>query len=65
MIKKVKERFNKPTPKVWRRIGNVLLLIAATSIPTSFSRYEDIAEILFIIGVGGKFLTTLFVEDEA
>jgi hypothetical protein len=58
------ERFKSPTPKLWRRIGNILLIIS-TSV-SGFTMYNDqnlIALISMITGILGKIITSLVVEE--
>jgi hypothetical protein len=58
------QRLKKPTPKVWRQLGNSLLVVSATI--SGYTVYADepiVAIITMLCGVVGKFLTNFFVED--
>jgi hypothetical protein len=53
-----------PTPKIWRQIGNVLLIISTTI--TGYTAYIDqptIALISMICGLVGKLITSLVTDD--
>lgn len=61
---KILERFKAPTPKLWRQIGNALLIISTTV--TGYTAYVDeptIGLISIICGMLGKVITSFFVED--
>jgi len=64
-MKKLKEMYTSPTPKKWRKIGDVLLgvsTIATTyAIADEWSKYIQLSAL--ILGVVGKFLTNFFSED--
>jgi hypothetical protein len=64
-MKKLKEMYTSPTPKKWRKIGDVLLgvsTIATTyAIADEWSKYIQLSAL--ILGVIGKFLTNFFIED--
>ncbi len=56
-------RYYRPTPLKWRKIGDTLLIISTTI--TTFAITEQIewlAYVALFIGVVGKFLTNLFVK---
>jgi hypothetical protein len=58
------KRLKSPTPKLWRQIGNALLIISTTI--TGYTAYVDepiIATISMICGILGKIITSFFVED--
>jgi hypothetical protein len=61
---KLLQRLTSPTPKLWRQIGNALLIISTTI--TGYTAYVDepiIATISMICGILGKIITSFFVED--
>lgn len=70
-----KNYYEKPTKKVWRKIGDSLLacaaliggggLIAFDELKEIFSSYElkVIIGIVIIIGIAGKFMTNYFKEN--
>lgn len=64
-VSKLKKRYWKPTPKLFRKIGDTLLacstMIAGYSI---YSGYEWTAIVAITSGVIGKFLTNFTQEDE-
>lgn len=56
-------RYYRPTPIKWRKVGDALL--AASTTITTFAIYEQVewlAYVALITGVLGKFLTNLFVR---
>jgi hypothetical protein len=56
-------RYYRPTPLKWRKIGDTLLAVSTTI--TTFAIAEDVqwlAYVALFIGVVGKFLTNLFVR---
>jgi hypothetical protein len=56
-------KYYRPTPVKWRKIGDALL--AASTTITTFAIYEQVewlAYVALITGVVGKFLTNLFVK---
>jgi hypothetical protein len=56
-------RYYRPTPIKWRKVGDALL--AASTTITTFAIYEQVewlAYVALITGVVGKFLTNLFVR---
>ena len=60
----LKENYNAPTPKKWRRLGDSLLSVG--TMITGMAIYEDVkwlAIAALIISVAGKFLTNFFKED--
>lgn len=58
-----KEYF-KPTPGLFRRIGDALLMASTFTLGFSIIKeYKVVAIICLIAGVIGKFLTNFFAED--
>lgn len=60
----LKDNYNAPTPKKWRRLGDSLLSVG--TMITGMAIYEDVkwlAIAALIISVAGKFLTNFFKED--
>jgi len=60
----LKENYNAPTPKKWRRLGDSLLSVG--TMITGMAIYEDVkwlAIAALIISVAGKFLTNFFKKD--
>jgi len=60
----LKENYNAPTPKKWRRLGDSLLSVGTTI--TGFAIFEEmkwLALTALLISVAGKFLTNFFKED--
>ena len=60
----LKDNYNAPTPKKWRRLGDSLLSVG--TMITGMAIYEDVkwlAITALIISVAGKFLTNFFKED--
>ena len=60
----LKDNYNAPTPKKWRRLGDSLLSVG--TMITGMAIYEDVkwlAIAALIISVTGKFLTNFFKED--
>jgi hypothetical protein len=58
------KRLQAPTPKLWRQIGNALLIISTTI--TGYTAYVDepiIATISMVCGILGKIITSFFIED--
>lgn len=58
------EKLKAPTPKIWKQIGNALLLISTTI--TGYSAFTDqrtIAIISMMCGILGKVITNFVVED--
>ena len=56
-------KYYRPTPVKWRKIGDALLATSTTI--TTFAIYEQVewlAYVALITGVLGKFLTNLFVR---
>lgn len=56
-------RYYRPTPLKWRKIGDALLAASATI--TTFAIAEEtkwLAYVALFTGVVGKFLTNLFVK---
>lgn len=57
-------RFQSPTPKLWKQIGNALLSISTLITGYSAVMHEPtIAIISMICGILGKVITSFFVED--
>jgi hypothetical protein len=57
-------RLKSPTPKLWKQIGNALIILS-TSI-TGYAAFTDqhiVAVISMVCGVLGKLITSFFVED--
>ena len=64
MYNKMLKDYYKPTPVIWRKLGDALLAVSVTI--TGFAMYQNIqwvALIALITGVIGKFLTNFFTED--
>jgi hypothetical protein len=64
-VSKLKNRYWKPTPKLFRKIGDTLL--ACSTMVASYSIYagfEWVAIVAIVSGVIGKFLTNFSVEDD-
>ena len=59
----LKNKYWKPTPKKFRKIGDVLLAISAIGVPVILMDYKWIGISLFILCIIGKFLTNYFTED--
>ena len=54
----------KPTPKLWRRIGNALVAISSSvAVPAFLADHKGLAVTLFIAGLVGKFITSLTTEN--
>ncbi len=56
-------RYYRPTPIKWRKIGDALL--ASSTTITTFAIYEQVewlAYVALLTGVIGKFLTNLFAK---
>lgn len=56
-------RYYRPTPVKWRKIGDALLAASATI--TTFAIAEEVewlAYVALFTGIAGKFLTNLFVR---
>lgn len=68
--------YYKPTPRLWRKIGDSLLVVALFLSTGALFQYDLLKEIytpkevrnaitvIITIGVLGKFLTNFFKEDE-
>jgi hypothetical protein len=54
----------KPTPAKMRKLGEAFLGIAAMGVPAEVAEYKWTGITLFVIGIVGKFITTMFTEDE-
>lgn len=62
---KKESRYQSPTPKKWRQLGDALLSVS--TMITGFAIYEDqkwVAIVALSIGVAGKFLTNFFKKEE-
>jgi len=56
-------RYYRPTPLKWRKIGDTLLAVSTTiTIFAIAENVEWLAYVALFIGVVGKFLTNLFVR---
>lgn len=65
MEEKKPNRYDSPTPKLWRRIGDSLLLASVTV--TTYGALEEEKWVVIgaaIMGTVGKFLTNLFKKEE-
>ena len=61
----MENRYFKPTPKKWRKLGDALLAVSTTATTYAIaSDHKWIAIACLIIGSVGKFLTNFFTEDE-
>jgi uncharacterized PurR-regulated membrane protein YhhQ (DUF165 family) len=68
--------YYKPTPKLWRKLGDSLLVVALFLSTGALFQYDLLKEIytpkevrtaisvIITIGIIGKFLTNFFKEDE-
>ncbi len=69
--------YYKPTPKLWRKLGDSLLVVALFLSTGALFQYDLLKEIytpkevrtaisvIITIGIIGKFLTNFFKEDES
>ena len=69
--------YYKPTPKLWRKIGDSLLVVALFLSTGALFQYDLLKEIytpnqvrtsitiIICVGVIGKFLTNFFKENES
>lgn len=67
MIKKAHKHYSLPTPVVWRKIGDSLLLVS-TSVTgyTIFAGGEKwVAIFSLVTGILGKFITNFFKDENA
>jgi hypothetical protein len=65
IVSKLKNRYWKPTPKTFRKIGDTLL--ACSTMVASYSIYagfEWVAIVAIVSGVIGKFLTNFSTQDD-
>jgi hypothetical protein len=65
IVSKLKNRYWKPTPKTFRKIGDTLL--ACSTMVASYSIYagfEWVAIVAIVSGVIGKFLTNFSTDDD-
>jgi len=63
ILRKIRKKYNAPTPKKWIQIGDALLGVSAMGVPAVLMSYTWIGVTLFIIGIIGKFLTNFFTEE--
>jgi hypothetical protein len=76
-FKKMTNRYWKPTPKKWRRIGDSLLAVASVLAIGGLWQFDNLKDIFtsteiktmivtsIVLGVIGKFLTNFFKEDDS
>ena len=76
-LKKMTNRYWKPTPKKWRRIGDSLLAVASVLAIGGLWQFDNLKDIFtsteikamivisIAFGVIGKFLTNFFKEDDS
>lgn len=76
-LKKMTNRYWRPTPKKWRRIGDSLLAVASVLAIGGLWQFDSLKEIFtpdeirimiiisVLLGVIGKFLTNFFKEDDS
>lgn len=76
-LKKMTNRYWKPTPKKWRRIGDSLLAVASVLAIGGLWQFDNLKDIFtsteikamivisIALGVIGKFLTNFFKEDDS
>jgi hypothetical protein len=65
IVSKLKNRYWKPTPKTFRKIGDTLL--ACSTMVASYSIYagfEWVAIVAIVSGVIGKFLTNFSTDED-
>jgi len=62
ILRKIRKKYNAPTPKKWIQIGNALLGVSAMIVPAVLMSHTWIGITLFIIGIVGKFITNFFTE---
>jgi len=61
---KLFDRYNRPTPLFWRRIGDTLLLVSAYVTAHGISEHNDtLAYVSLVSGVLGKIITNFTTED--
>jgi len=64
-MSRLKKRYNSPTPKIFKKLGDSLLasstLVASYSM---FAGFEWVAIVAVACGVLGKFLTNFTTEDD-
>jgi hypothetical protein len=75
-LKEITNRYWKPTPKKWRRVGDSLLASASVIAIGGLWQFDNLKEIFtsteikvmivisISLGVIGKFLTNFFKEDD-
>jgi len=57
-------QYFRPTPRMFRRLGDSLLMASTFALGYSIiSEHKVVAIICLIIGIMGKFLTNFFSED--
>lgn len=65
-INKLKHNYDLPTPKKWRRIGDLLLVICLFATPYPVVHDNHTLQIVFLfVGIVGKILTNFFSKEEA
>lgn len=76
-LKKMSNRYWKPTPKKWRRIGDSFLAVASVLAIGGLWQFDNLKDIFttqeikimivtsIVLGVVGKFLTNFFKEDDS
>lgn len=64
-LNKINEKYKKPTPAKWRKLGDALLgvstMLTTYAIADDWSKWVSISALL--IGAVGKFLTNFFTEE--
>lgn len=63
-VKNIENRYFKPTPKKWRKLGDALLAVSTTI--TTYAIVEEmkwLALTAVILGAAGKFMTNFFTEE--
>lgn len=63
-MKKLIDKYYKPTPKLWRKIGDSLLASSVTITTYAICNdYKGIAITALIMGTVGKFISNFFTEE--
>lgn len=59
-------KYQKPTPKKWRRLGDSLLAVSAFIVAFTIGKdgMEWLEYTALAVGVAGKFMTNFFAEEE-
>ena len=61
MMKEKWENYKADTPEFWRKVGDSLLAVSATSgVPAVMMDYKYTGIAIFIMGIVGKFLSNFF-----